>query len=262
MKKILTSLALLGLVAFNASAQRTTGVKCVWVGPQQPNETTAFTIPCSDSFTIEFIYINEGPEVVLTTDTFFYIAPFTPDERVNYVLTTTPVAVNDTITRVAARVHRNQLRLVDLTSNDWLFPPHANGTYGMFTQCAGFTNTNTPPANFLELDEDSEFADGIGVSIDCTTSSVADVKLNKQTLSVYPNPVLDKVNFKFNLSNGNATARILDIAGRSVMVKDFGKQNAGEKELSIDVSSLNAGMYYVELVNGENRAISKITVQK
>ncbi len=83
--------------------------------------------------------------------------------------------------------------------------------------------------------------------------------LEKTALNVYPNPASDKLRFKFNFDNTTATARVTDLAGRVILTKEFGKLS-GEKELSIDIAALNGGVYYLEPVMDNQRAISKFTV--
>jgi hypothetical protein len=47
-----------------------------------------------------------------------------------------------------------------------------------------------------------------------------------------------------------------------LITKNYGKQSTGEKELTLDISALQNGMYYVELTADDKRAISKLTVRK
>lgn len=262
MKKILTSLALLGAFAFGANAQRTTGVEGVWISP---DNSAAYTIPCTDSFEIHFAYINRGPETVLATDTFFYFGPSTPEGRVNYTLhNNQPIAPNDTIANVRYKLTRSSIqRLVDESATEWVFPPFANGNYIMFTQAGGFTNSATPPANVLEIDESSSApipADALGIIINCAVS-IKDANFSKSTLSIYPNPASSVISFETGVINGEATVRITDLTGRTVMVKDLGKQVEGTKTFTVDVATLTQGMYFVEFVNGTNKAISKVTIK-
>ncbi|WP_118974491.1 T9SS type A sorting domain-containing protein [Taibaiella koreensis] len=80
----------------------------------------------------------------------------------------------------------------------------------------------------------------------------------KEALKVYPNPVMDNLNFDFNLDNAaNAVVRITDIAGRTVKTQDLGKVRAGEHKFSINVSNLNTGMYMVEVSADGKRFVSK-----
>lgn len=75
-----------------------------------------------------------------------------------------------------------------------------------------------------------------------------------QQLSIYPNPATTQVNFDINLDKAeNIKVFVKDISGRDVMNKDFGTITAGKlNQFSLDISKLQAGMYFVE-VNGEQK---------
>jgi len=81
---------------------------------------------------------------------------------------------------------------------------------------------------------------------------------SKVALNVYPNPVMDNLNFDFNLDKAaNAVVRITDIAGRTVKTQDLGKVKAGDHKFSINVSNLNSGLYMVEVSAEGKRFVSK-----
>jgi hypothetical protein len=261
MKRILTTLALLSAFALSASAQaRKTEVQAVWISP---DTGVLNTLPCNDSFDIEFLFINVGPETVTVNDTFYFQAPFTPSGQINYKATPTPVLAGDTIVHYQFRYKISQLKRLADATNTIVFPPFANDNYLMFAQAQGFYNAATPPAGYLEMDEDGEFAAGTAVKIDCGGTGIDNLfgGSKKQTLVTYPNPTTGKLAFKYNFENTAASVRITDIAGRVVMTQEFGKQS-GVREISLDVASLNNGMYFLELTAGNNHAISKVTVQK
>jgi hypothetical protein len=259
MKRIFTSIALLTAFAFGASAQqRTTELETLWISP---DTGVINTLPCTDSFDVEFLYINRGPNDILVTDTFFFYGPFTPEGQVNYVVPDSTVKVNDTLIHYGFKMAVAEIELLaSLTDGSFLNAPFDDDDYFMFSQGQGFYNAQTPPAGYLELLDGASA--GTGVKIDCATG-LTDLFGNskKQTLVTYPNPTNGKLAFKFNFNNTVASVRITDIAGRVVMTKEFGKQS-GEKELSMDISTLNNGMYFLELTAGDVRAVGKVTVQK
>jgi hypothetical protein len=65
------------------------------------------------------------------------------------------------------------------------------------------------------------------------------------TLVVYPNPATDRVNIDWN-GNQNVSARIIDSKGTVIDV--IKATNA--TMLSVNVSSLAKGMYWIELSDG------------
>lgn len=260
MKSIYTIMALLCLT-ISASAQRTTKVKAIWISPNPGSETT---LSCTDSNDVEFIFINLGPGTVLTTDTFFLYSPWAPEGRVNVVPTSTAVPPNDTIIHIKDKIKVSSIqRLADASNGEFLYPPFDDGSYIMFTQAVSFYNVNPAPANALQIDTaGSTMAAGAKIKLNCKTG-IEDLFASGKTSSLmtYPNPVTGIVSFKYAYSNNQVTVRIADITGRVVMVKEFGKQN-GEKELSVDVSRLNNGIYYLELIADDRKAVGKITVSK
>lgn len=264
MKQIFTTLALLTAFAYGTSAQqRTTDVLAVWVSP---DTGVLNTLPCNDSFDVEFLFINVGPGTVTTADTLFFINPLTPEGRVNYRPTTAPIAAGDTIVHYGFKAKLSQIqRLADPNDNYAdVFTPFANGNYAMYAAIASFYNAATPPAGYLAIDTSGEpGAAATAVKIDCGGTGIDDLFAGsqKQTLVTYPNPAKDKLSFKYNFQNAAASVRITDIAGRVVLRKDFDKQS-GARELSLDVSALNNGMYYLELVTDKQRSISKVTIAK
>jgi hypothetical protein len=257
MKRIFTTLTLLAAFAFGASAQRSTELEAIWISP---DTGVLNTLPCSDSFDVEFLYINRGPNDILVTDTFFFYGPFTPQGQVNYVVVDSTVKVDDTLIHYGFKMAIAEIELLAVDGGNFSYPPFANGNYLMFSQAQGFYNAATPPTGYLELTNDA--AAGTAVKIDCGGTSIKDLfGNNKQTLATYPNPTNNTVSFKYNFDNTASTVRITDIAGRVVMTQEFGKQS-GVQEISLNVSSLNNGMYFLELVAGKAQAISKFTVQK
>ncbi len=101
-------------------------------------------------------------------------------------------------------------------------------------------------------------------SLNFSFGTVSIDKIVKSTsLNVYPNPANTTINFSYEFATAqNATARVYDLMGRTVLTQDFGKQAAGVNNFTIDIATLSNGVYYIEMVNGDNRGISKFTVSK
>lgn len=92
-------------------------------------------------------------------------------------------------------------------------------------------------------------------------TSIAGIAANEAGLAVYPNPANTIVNVRYTFaSNDNASLIIRDMMGKVVYTKDLGR-NSGEKNFPIDISSLNSGLYFVELHADNNKIVSKFTVQ-
>jgi hypothetical protein len=76
--------------------------------------------------------------------------------------------------------------------------------------------------------------------------------VNVNTLHVYPNPVNDRLNFNWKISENTSSfsIEILDISGR-IVKSQIVSNNVGEIQLAIDFP---AGIYFVRL-NANNRTL-------
>ena len=92
------------------------------------------------------------------------------------------------------------------------------------------------------------------IGTDGTTRYSAIAKLithnsSLSTIAVYPNPVKSKLNISLGAASGNYDVRITSVAGKEVIGKSAVTVTDGK--LSLDASSLAAGVYVVELTDKE-----------
>ncbi len=88
-----------------------------------------------------------------------------------------------------------------------------------------------------------------------TNNGKIDAKID---LSVYPNPVVDNANFKFNLSVAdNVNINVYDLKGNLVKSLNLGRKTAGEQLYNFDASNLTKGTYLIQLVSGNQKVTSK-----
>ncbi len=82
-------------------------------------------------------------------------------------------------------------------------------------------------------------------------------------LTVYPNPASQTVSLLINSSEASANAKVkfYNILGSEVLAQTV-KLTAGKNVLNADVSSLAAGMYFVEITEGTNSVMKKLSVVK
>jgi hypothetical protein len=90
--------------------------------------------------------------------------------------------------------------------------------------------------------------------------SVSDVK-TVNLVDVYPNPATDEVTLDWNITSGDnlREVTVYDINGR-VVLKESVSPNVINQ--SIDIASLEAGMYMIEVSNGEFTATEKLQILK
>lgn len=78
-----------------------------------------------------------------------------------------------------------------------------------------------------------------------------------ELFGVYPNPANDFINVVLQLNESeNTVINVLDITGQVVKTISLGTVN-GEKNLSISLDEMSAGIYFIELVNAEGKQVKK-----
>ena len=256
MKRIYTTAMLACTLVTGAFAKRSCDIKLVAAAPAA---NTA--INCKDSFTLGYIFVNNGPDVLMTTDTMFVIdGEAAANSRWVFALSSN-ANVGDTVIYYVGKSHKNMTHtLINSAGTAYVNDPFANGTYKYPIIFDGFKDTTA-------VGDPDATNDGTTptITINCTTGidELADGQSNN-SLNIYPNPAgaSDQVYMKFTFANEKAAVRVTDIAGRVIISKDYGKQGIGEKELPLDISSLQNGMYYVEIIADNRRAVSKLTIRK
>lgn len=86
-------------------------------------------------------------------------------------------------------------------------------------------------------------------------TGLAEVKENELEFKLYPNPANEQVNVVFSNLDERAVLSVFDLQGRLVAKQDITK---GQKETRINVSNLNAGMYYIKLQGVKTNKVEKL----
>ena len=122
-----------------------------------------------------------------------------------------------------------------------------------FVICGDLLNTNIPEKNLWVLKLDSN-----GCEIPNCTVGVSENLTSKEELLVYPNPSSGIINFKLLAASKNAPTQLFlfDITGKTILNTSF---RANTKQL--DVSSYPKGIYFYQLINGEERYSGKVVIQ-
>jgi hypothetical protein len=88
----------------------------------------------------------------------------------------------------------------------------------------------------------------------CFPLSVEDLKI--QNLSIYPNPTTNYLNINFgNVNNIELFIKVSDIQGRTTY------QKAIKKNIQLDCSGWNKGIYFLMITDGLNNYNKKIVVE-
>ncbi len=76
----------------------------------------------------------------------------------------------------------------------------------------------------------------------------------------YPNPFVHHTNLSFTTAGGATQINLYDQVGRKVRVVYENVVPAGRRDITIERGNLRAGIYYVELIQGNNKATQKLVV--
>ena len=81
-------------------------------------------------------------------------------------------------------------------------------------------------------------------------------ELIKSNFSIYPNPATDRLNIAIDTPPGNAEISIIDLVGKTHLQVPI----RGE-DLSIDISTLPKGVYFVRYTDGRQVGIQKVVIE-
>lgn len=243
MRKLYTLLGAALLIGSSAFAQKKVNVKFQIVTP-----ANGATITAGATLTQKIIITNLGPGAIAPTDTVFVHDPFNQPSRIWLYLGFTK-AVGDTI----------QL------SKDYV--PSTSNPNGVRNYCVyGYVSNGTLTTN-------DSVAVSANPSIVCNSTTfvgggvgVPTLQLTEQSLteniSVFPNPATGMISLSFTAKNASeVSARVIDITGREALSVNLGKAYVGQSGYKLDISSLNTGVYFVELRQEGIRAIGRVTKQ-
>lgn len=90
---------------------------------------------------------------------------------------------------------------------------------------------------------------------------VAEEAIMKNSFSIYPNPANDNVTITFGMQKPETVVvSLYDITGK--LIQTFNNQaNAGANQLTLNVSQLNSGIYFVNATVGDQRISQKLVVE-
>jgi hypothetical protein len=99
--------------------------------------------------------------------------------------------------------------------------------------------------------------------VDLSTQSIDDAQfINGIRMSQnFPNPVVEQTEIRFELQNSaDVTCFVSDMNGRMVRVIEAGQLEAGQHNMTLDLSDLSAGSYFYAIQAGSNRLSMRMQV--
>jgi len=180
-----------------------------------------------------------------------------PDD---YMVLVAPAA--EGITPTIPYFEENAIIAFEIDPENWSAyvgnPGQGLATRSVNLKDAGFADVTVWIAFVLttDLTPGNATAGGSNLAVDNIAVINGMTGINAQTkntlpITLYPNPAADAITVSFNLNtNGKASIEVLDITGRVVLV-DTKQVSFGFNTLSIDISSLEKGIYAVRTsING------------
>lgn len=285
MKKILTSLALIGAIGTGAYAQEVDlrafaiMIPNQVLGPNKPISNTGIinNLPApADSIQGAILYgIDSSGGTFLTTDTFQFFGPWVamgtdgtmgfyrgfsnsgndvvagPNGTILSYLGNDWVASTDSI-KTLLNLQYFEEHGVDNLFEDMLYRRSelvAGQTYGWYAHMRPYPSWAEAP--YVDPDHNNNWGYTPVIWQGGTTSIQELLSSTHYTpLTVYPNPTVEQLNFKLEFAKANKSTivRVLDLGGRSLNSKAMGGANAGTQEYSYNVAKLPAGSYTLQVI--------------
>jgi alpha-tubulin suppressor-like RCC1 family protein len=164
-----------------------------------------------------------------------------------------------------------QLGLGNNTATNTLNQVGTSNTY--FTISAGDTHSLTMETSTAlwstgrglegELGIGTNVANNTLQSIGCPTTVLANerISMDKNTISVYPNPTNNLVNIDYTLDNSsNVVLRLTNIQGQ-LITEIKTEKSSGLNTDTLDLSSQSSGMYFLTITSGSNTFTTKVVKQ-
>jgi Domain of unknown function (DUF4397)/Secretion system C-terminal sorting domain len=94
-----------------------------------------------------------------------------------------------------------------------------------------------------------------GLGGEAIDNTVSGLRKSSTELSIYPNPTDERLTVEFNLENeSNVKLEVINTSGQAVVVQSLSRLDKGQQQASLDVKSLNSGLYILRL--SENDAVT------
>ncbi len=154
---------------------------------------------------------------------------------------------------------------IDTIASDNVLYPDFNAPMDqdVFYRIAGVTASPCAPDNLKA--SAGPFSQSVSNLEDNRLKESSIAENNRSALKIYPNPASSQANIEYLVAEeGKVTINVYNLLGGLVEVLLDQQQTADDHKLvfNIDKASYPDGLYYIELVTGNNRIIKKLTISK
>jgi hypothetical protein len=144
---------------------------------------------------------------------------------------------------------------MEMSWADFSIPLTYNKSFAPDSALIIMSSSNMTPADGSYLWVDNLAFSGTGPTAIASTESTIN------NLTVYPNPAKDKVNVSYSIKEGgNYTVQIVDLLGKVVSTQTVHAVQ-GNNRLTMDITTLAAGTYSLNLSNETQSTTQKFVVQ-
>ena len=156
----------------------------------------------------------------------------------------------------------------DGSSSTEAYPTHVYATGGPYQLCLTMTDGSGCTSTYCDdvsVDEDGLYTglivdgrpgllrSGFTISVRSEQPTAIAERERLENVALWPNPVEDVIGLSFNsLNNASLSLTIFDLNGRVVRSSNT-VVNTGQNDQRIHVADLEAGMYLLQITNGEQR---------
>ena len=92
---------------------------------------------------------------------------------------------------------------------------------------------------------------------------IAEANELANNVTVYPNPISNTATVNFNMVESNdVSIEIVNALGQLVSTTNLGTLATGDQTYSLDASSLNNGLYFINIHVGNSISVKKVSVIK
>lgn len=105
------------------------------------------------------------------------------------------------------------------------------------------------------------YVDNVNITTNNCTTGINEGVSMLSPITLFPNPANQSAAINFSLvENANVVVNVYNTLGELVSTEDKGTFSAGQQQVTMNTAVLANGMYTVELVAGENKSVSRISV--
>lgn len=244
MKKILLLVAVIA-ASFSLNAQRTVDMETTLNQP-----TDGSTVRAGIPFTVEYVFKNNGPDIIKTTDTLF----------VWYYINN----VNQAGLRQVFRLTSDLLKDSSITFTRPGISFNTNQAAGAREFCVFGTVINRSADAAIDTSRANTNNNNRACSNLTLTVGLGDeLSAKKLNANAYPNPMSSVGTISYTTAvSSDVSVKIFDIAGRQVLNVFEGKQDAGDHTANFNVSELKDGIYFYQIQAGDVSTTNKLVIRK